>query len=174
MKVLLFQVSFYLIIAYVKCQNCRCMSVCDSGEQFLSKGQFWVNRGVDRSNQVRNGSVPGIIGPPGPVGPPGLQGPKGAKGDPGSTAGVEAFQQRVLSSIDGKQVEINTFVLFMIFHNVAKMSLKILLHHQMLCNITVWLNAERSQHLLTVDQFFDLWKDMKMNATNNFMIMLLR
>jgi len=105
MNVLLFQVSFYLIVAYVKCQDCRCMSVCDSGEQSSSKGQFWVNRGVDRSDQIRNAGVPGKRGPPGPVGPPGLQGPKGAKGDPGSTASVEAFQQRILSIIDGKQLE---------------------------------------------------------------------
>ena len=60
----------------------------------------------------------------------------------------------------------------MIFYNVARMSPNILLHQQMLYDISVWLNAERSQHLLPVDQFFELWKDMKMNATNNFMILL--
>jgi len=38
----------------------------------------------------------------------------------------------------------------MISYNVARMSLKILLHQQMLYDISVWLNAERSQHLLTV------------------------
>jgi len=81
------------------------MSVCDSGVQSSPKGQFWVNQGVARSEQIRNAGVPGKRGPPGPVGPPGLQGPKGAKGDPGSTAGVEAFQQRILSIIDGKQLE---------------------------------------------------------------------
>jgi len=68
MNVLLFQISFYLIIAYVKCQDCRCIPVCDSGEQSSPKGQ--------------------------------------AKGDPGSTASVEAFQQRILSIIDGKQLEV--------------------------------------------------------------------
>jgi len=52
------------------------MSICDSGEQSSSKGQFWVNRGVDRSDQIRNAGVPGKRGPMGPVGPPGLQGPK--------------------------------------------------------------------------------------------------
>jgi len=82
------------------------MSVCDSGEQSSSKGQFWVNQGVDRSDQIRNAGVPGKRGPQGPVGPPGLQGPKGAKGDPGSTAGVEAFQQKTQNIIDGKQLQI--------------------------------------------------------------------
>jgi len=81
------------------------MSVCNSGEQSPPKGQFWVNQGVNCSDQVRNAGVPGKRGPQGPVGPPGLQGPKGAKGDPGSTASVEAFQQRILSIIDGKQLE---------------------------------------------------------------------
>jgi len=82
------------------------MSVCDSGEQSSLKGHFWDNRGVDRSEQIRNAGVPGKRGPPGLVGLPGLQGPTGAKGDPGSTEGVEAFQQRILSIINGKLLEI--------------------------------------------------------------------
>jgi len=82
------------------------MSVCDSGEQSSSKGHFWDNRGVYRSEQIRSAGVPGKRGPPGPIGPPGLHGPKGAKGDPGSTEGVETFQQRILSNINSKQLEI--------------------------------------------------------------------
>jgi len=106
MKVLLFQVSFYLLIAYAKCQDCRCMSICDSGEQSSSKGQFWVNGGFNRLGQLRKAGVPGKRGPPGPVGPPGLQGPKGTQGDPGSREGVEAFQQKILNIINGKQLEL--------------------------------------------------------------------
>jgi len=105
MNVLLFQVSFYLVTAYVKCQEFRCMSVCDSGEQSSTKGHFWVKGEFNRSGQIRNAGVPGKRGPPGPVGPPGLQGPKGTKGDPGSTERFEAFEQKMLNVIDGKQLE---------------------------------------------------------------------
>jgi len=88
MNILIFQVSLYLIIGYVKCQNCRLVSLCDSEGQSL-----------------RVPGVPGKRGPPGQVGSRGLQGPKGTKGDPGSTEGVEAFQQKILSVINGKQLE---------------------------------------------------------------------
>jgi len=102
MNVLLLQVILYLVIAYVECQDCRCVSTCDFEEQSSSKGHFWDNRGVARSEQIRNAGVPGKRGLPGPVGPPGLQGLKGTKCDSGSTEGFEAFQQRILSIINGK------------------------------------------------------------------------
>ena len=131
MNILLSQVSFYLIIACVKCQECRMVSVCDSGEQSSSKGQFWVNWGVDRSDQVRNAGVLGKRGLPGPGGPPGFQGSKGAKGDPGSTESVEAFQQKNTEYNWCLAARDNTSLLFMIFWYR-------LWYHLKYCYITEW------------------------------------